>query len=41
MDEDGETVMVPVTEGKVEYLSVEFDGRMGAEGKVKRLLEEY
>ncbi len=41
MDEDGETVMIPVAEGNVEYLSVEFDGRMGAEGKMKRLLEEY
>ena len=35
MDEDGETVMVPVTEGKVEYLSVEFDGRSGGGGEGK------
>lgn len=41
MKEDGEMVMVSVSEGKVEYLSVEFDSRMGAEGKIRRLMEEY
>lgn len=41
MEKKGEVAMVPVDEGNIEYLSVEFDNRMGAEGKIKRLMEEY
>lgn len=41
MEDDGEIIMIPAGEGKLEYLSVEFNRRMGAEGKIKRLIEEY
>lgn len=41
VDKDGEALMVSATEGSIEYLSVEFDRRMEAEGKMKRLMEEY
>lgn len=34
-------LMIPATEGNVEYLSVEFDSRKGAEGQLKRLMEGY
>jgi len=37
----GEALMVPAADGRVEYVSVEFDSRAGARGKVKRLLEGY
>ena len=38
---DKEAVILPPAKGMVEYLSVEFDRQMGAQGKIKRLLEEY
>ena len=41
MEDDGEIIMIPAGEGMVESLSVEFNCRMGAEGKIKRLIEEY
>lgn len=41
IEKEGEILMAPVADGRIEYLAVEFDSRIGAEEKVKRLLEEY
>lgn len=41
IDKEGEILMAPAADGRIEYLAVEFDSRIGAEEKVKRLLEEY
>lgn len=41
IEKEGEVMMVPAIDGRIEYVAIEFDGRAGAEGKMKRLLEEY
>ncbi len=40
VDTDGDILMVPVTEGRMEQVAVEFKGRMGAKEKMKGMIEE-